>query len=163
MKARIISFHCVLRNKVGIIISSTFNHDVITHGDIRGDEKPGQLLKGLADSLQGLKKGDKKEVCLSAEQAYGFYDPKLVLEVPRSGFTEGSSLQVGQQVLTQSDEGETKTFRVVQATSNSVTLDGNHPLAGQDLIFEIDTIDTREATSEEIAESCFSHSNHYFH
>jgi FKBP-type peptidyl-prolyl cis-trans isomerase SlyD len=158
MKAQIVSFHCILKNKVGTIISSTFNHDVITHV-----ERPGNQLKGLIEGLQNLRKGDKRSISLSADQAYGFYKPDLVIEVSRKRLTQSDKLQVGNQVLAQSDDGETKVFRVTQINGNSVTLDGNHPLAGQDLIFEIETTETRDATSEEIAESFFSGSNLLFH
>lgn len=158
MKAQIVSFHCVLKNRVGRVISSTFNRDVITQ-----IEKPGHLLKGLAAKLQDLKKGDKRQVFLSAEEAYGFYDPDLVVEVSRKTLKRFSALQVGYQILGQFKGREIRAFRVVSVDRNRITLDGNHPLAGQDLIFEIETVETRDANSEEIANSCIESSISYFH
>jgi len=158
VKAQIVSFHCVLRNKIGNVISSTFNQDVITH--IHGQ---GEFMKGLAEGLEGLKKGEKRQIFLTAPEAYGFYDPGLVITVSRNGLPQGHSLEVGHQILTQSDNNENQVFRVIQATLNSITLDGNHPLAGQDLIFDIEGIESREATSEEVAESSFKFKNQIFH
>ncbi len=146
MKAQIISFHCVLSDQMGKVISSTFNHDVITHV-----EGPGNLLTGLAEGLQNLRTGEKRRIYLSAEQAYGFYDPDLVIEVPRKELSDGSLLEHGHQVVSQTADGNHKIYRVVQTHGDSVTLDANHPLAGQDLIFEIEATEARDATIAEIA------------
>lgn len=148
MKAQIVSFHCVLRDRVGKIISSTFNNEVLTCVD-----GPGKLLQALAKGLQNLKKGEKRIISLSAEQAYGFYDPELVIRVSRRGISQGQSLQIGNQIITQANDGELKVFRVIQASVTAVTLDGNHPLAGHDLVFDIEAVDAREATAKEIKET----------
>jgi FKBP-type peptidyl-prolyl cis-trans isomerase SlyD len=153
MKAQIVSFHCVLRSRVGNrLISSTFNHDVITAID--ADAAPSEsMLAGLAERLQNLKKGEKRSISLSAQEAYGFYDPSLVRECARADVSHGERLEIGSEVLARTDSGEKKMFRVVAAKSGSVTLDGNHPLAGMDLIFDIEATEARDATTEELAES----------
>jgi FKBP-type peptidyl-prolyl cis-trans isomerase SlyD len=147
-KAQIVSFHCVLKNKVGKVLGSTFNHEVITECEGAGD-----ILKGLAEGLKDLHKGDKRRISLTADQAYGFYDPDLVVKLPRKSLPQGNELEVGNEVLTESEDGERKVFRVVESALESVVLDGNHPLAGQDLVFEIEATAAREATSEEIDDS----------
>lgn len=149
MRAQIVSFHCVLKDRVGKVISSTFNCDVIT----QQNGSAGELLQGLADGMQNLSKGEKRRISLSADKAYGFYDPKLVMECARNKLNDGASLAQGSEVVAHSADGMPKIFRVTQVRGKSVTLDGNHPLAGQDLVFEIETTDAREATSEEIDES----------
>jgi FKBP-type peptidyl-prolyl cis-trans isomerase SlyD len=149
MRAQIVSFHCVLTNRMGRIISSTFNQDVITQADGQRD-----VIKGLAEGLKNLTKGEKRRVELSADQAYGFYDTRLVLNVPRNQLHEGSGLGIGDEVTHPSWNGGPKVFRVIQTDRSTVTLDGNHPLAGQDLIFDIEATEARDATSEEVAESC---------
>jgi len=151
-RAQVVSFHCVLRSQVGNqVLSSTFNHDVITQ--VEGADPQGMMLAGLAEGLQGLKKGEKRKIFLDAKQAYGFYEPGLVKECPRGEISNGRELSVGAEVVMHSPEGERKVFRVVQATSRTITLDGNHPLAGMDLVFDIEATEAREATSEEIADS----------
>jgi FKBP-type peptidyl-prolyl cis-trans isomerase SlyD len=150
-KAQIVSFHCVLKDKIGNIISSTFNHDVITRlEDHDGSE---DFLKGLAEGLQDLKKGERRRIFLPADQAYGFYDPRLVVELPRRIFERGKAIQIGHEVQTLSQAGDLRFFKVVAATSDMLTLDGNHPLAGQDLIFEIEATDARDASIEELEEA----------
>ena len=164
MKAQIISFHCVLKDPLGRIISSSFNHDVLTEkpsisphrkmtpspGQSCGASDHHEQLKALNDRLQNLKKGEKRRIFLSAEEAYGLYDPELLIEVARKKLPRGRSLQIGYQVVTRSQDGEWRLFRVIAADSNRVTLDGNHPLAGQDLLFDIEATSARDATAEEL-------------
>jgi FKBP-type peptidyl-prolyl cis-trans isomerase SlyD len=153
MKAKIVSFNCILRSRVGNrFISSSFNHDVITTPS-GGGAPSDALLSGLADSLQDLKTGEKRRIFLSAQEAYGFYDPELVRECSRGEVSDGDRLEVGSEVLARAASGERKMFRVVEAKAGSVTLDANHPLAGMDLIFDIEATEAREATTEELAES----------
>jgi FKBP-type peptidyl-prolyl cis-trans isomerase SlyD len=147
MKAQIVSFHCVLKDRIGKIISSTFNHDVITYIQGQNDQ-----LQGLVEGLQNLKKGEKRKISVAAQKAYGFYDPELVVEFARRSLEHGSELTAGQEVTTELN-GERRTFRVIKASRDSVTLDANHPLAGQDLVFEIETTAARFATAQEIQES----------
>lgn len=146
MKAQIVSFHCVLKNKLGQVISSTFNRDVINQL-----EKGTTKLQGLVNGLQDVKKGEKRLIQVTADLAYGFYDPAFVFEVPRSELSQGSRLVVGNEVLTRSTtDGHVRVFRVINTANDYVVLDGNHPLAGQDLIFDIEVTSAREALHEEL-------------
>src|SRR4051794_34112993 len=111
MKAQIVSFHCVLRDRVGKVISSTFNNEVLTCTDGQG-----KLLRGLAEGMENLKKGEKRQITLPADQAYGFYDPELVIKVSRKGIVQGDNLQLGNQIITQAKDGELKIFRVIQTS-----------------------------------------------
>lgn len=158
MKAQVVSFHCVLKDITGRLISSTFNQEVITH-----TEGPQQMLRGLAQGLQDLKKGEKRRVVLRAAQAYGYYDPQLVIEIPRKRLYQGEHLRLGQQVQAQFHDGGLQMLRVISISRNRVTLDGNHPLAGQDLVFEIEATEAREASAEEIAASTPTGAVRYLH
>jgi FKBP-type peptidyl-prolyl cis-trans isomerase SlyD len=111
------------------------------------------VLGGLAEGLQNLQKGEKRRICLSAERAYGFYDPDKVIARAKDEFPRGEELKAGDHILIFSDSGQKRSYRVVEINGDHVLLDGNHPLAGQDLIFEIETVDARDATLEEIRES----------
>lgn len=148
MGAQVVSFRCVLKNRVGQILSSTVNQDVITFSE--GQE---QILKGLANGLKNLTKGEKRQIRLPAEQAYGFYDLALVIRRTRSQIVGGGALRVGDEVPHPSWEGRPRVFRVVQTDGQSLVLDGNHPFAGEDLIFEIEATEARDATPGELAES----------
>jgi FKBP-type peptidyl-prolyl cis-trans isomerase SlyD len=116
MQAQIISFHCILTDKVGKVISSTFNKDVITQGQ-------SGFLKGLSEGLQNLQEGEKRRISLSASDAYGFYYPELVMEVLRRRFPEGNKLVVGDQVLLPVKGKRLRAFWVVQAGKTTLNLD----------------------------------------
>ena len=140
MRVQIVSFHCVLKNKLGHFISSSFNQDVATSGVA----DTANALPGFIEGLKGLKKGQKKKICVDADQAYGFYNPKLILEVPRSKFDGGKELRIGHQVMANfAHEDEPRVYRVVGATKGTVMVDGNHPLAGQDLVFDVEVTSSR--------------------
>ena len=143
MNPQIISFNCLLKNRAGKFISSTYNRDVLTalnSGDVQ--------LVGLSKGMQNLKKGEKRKIILSAAEAYGFYDPKKIILFPIQKLSKG--IRLGQSVSVIGKSGLSRTYTVIQFHKNMVSLDGNHPLAGQDLIFEIEALDVREATIEEV-------------
>lgn len=156
MKPQVISFHCVLKNNLGKVISLTFNRDVLTHG-------PGDHLLGLSKGLYNLKAGEKRRIFLPAPQAYGYYDLSLVIEVPRKKLSQGSKLKIGDKVSLRTRGKSLRIFRVVQGNSRTLTLDGNHPLAGQDLIFDVEGVHIRDATQEEIKEINFDCASQIYH
>ena len=159
MKAQIVSFHCVLKNNLGQVISSSFNRDVINQ-----IEKGGCRLQGLFAGLQDLKPGEKRQIAVAANQAYGLYDPGLVIEVRRSELIHGKYLEIGSDILRRVEpRGLAQVFRVVHTKMNSVVLDGNHPLAGQDLVFDIEVISAREALAEDLEKSSFLEMNRHIH
>jgi FKBP-type peptidyl-prolyl cis-trans isomerase SlyD len=144
--AQVISFNCLLKNRAGKLISTTVNRDVLTLV-----EDHNAVLPGLVNGLQNLKPGDKRSISLRAEEAYGLYDPNKVILFPRNLLPE--NVRSGQSVTIVGKSGTPRTYRIAEFHKNMVSLDGNHPLAGQDLIFEIETLSAREATREEINES----------
>lgn len=146
MNTQIISFNCLLKNFAGQVISSSYNHDVLTAVD---DEKA--MLLGLAKNLQNMKKGEKRIISLSAKDAYGFYDPQKIILYPRRKLPK--DIRRGTAVSIVGKSGKLRTYTVIELHSDMVSLDENHPLAGQDLIFEIEALSVRAATSDEIEES----------
>ncbi len=146
MDSQIISFNCILKNTAGHLISSTYNRDVLTAID--NDQA---MLLGLSRGLLNLKKGEKRKISLSAAEAYGFYDLKKIILYPTKKLPK--DLRVGQSISIVGKSGSLRTYKIVQFHSDMVSLDGNHPLAGQDLIFEIEALDVRDATAEEVVAS----------
>jgi FKBP-type peptidyl-prolyl cis-trans isomerase SlyD len=144
MKAQVISFKCHLKNKAGKLISFTYNRDVLT----LGEETPGLMLAGLNRGLRDLKKGEKRVLNLSAEEAYGLYDPQKIILFPLKKLPH--QVRKGEMINIISKSGVKRAYTVLEIHSDLVSLDGNHPLAGQDLIFEIEALDAREATHQEI-------------
>lgn len=149
MKAQIVSFHCVLKNSLGQLISSSFNRDVITYHP-RG---AAMELPALAAGLQEVKPGEHRKIAVAAAQAYGLYNPALTRTVKRKTLMTTGAPAIGDRVHLQDDQGSFRLYRITKVIGDLVYLDANHPLAGQDLVFDIDVVDARDATEEEILES----------
>lgn len=146
MSVQVISFNCLLKNKAGKLISSTFNSEVLNLAENQSD-----VLSGLVMGLQNIKTGEHRKISLTAEQAYGLYDPRKVIFYPRKKLP--ANLRNGETISIVGKSGTSRSYKVLQFHDDMVSLDGNHPLAGQDLIFEIEVLSAREATREEIEES----------
>lgn len=150
MKAQIVSFHCVLKNKLGQVLGSSFNQDVINQLDEATSKHGGQRLRGLVAGIQNVHQGEKRQFSVPAHEAYGPYDPDLLLNVRRSDLSQEESLEIGSEIMSlPTRTGEKRAFRVVSVTGDTVVLDGNHPFAGQDLIFDIEVISARDAERED--------------
>ncbi|MCM2281053.1 MAG: peptidylprolyl isomerase [Bdellovibrionaceae bacterium] len=124
--------------------------------EIRSPESPalyihgrGQLLSEVEAVLEGKTPGFSTTVRLEARQAYGEYQPELAIEMPREAFPQGQALDVGMKFDTVGPDGKPLVVRVTAVDSDVVTLDGNHPLAGISLLFEVRVLDVREASEEE--------------
>ncbi len=145
MKAQIVSLQCVLKNRLGKVLSSSYCQEVLTTAPGEGP------LKGLSKALVNLQKGEHRKIAVTASEAYGFYDPGLVLICSREDFPSRLPMRLGQAMEVEDDQGKTRMYRVSEVGTERVTLDANHPLAGQDLIFEIVALSARDATPEEIS------------
>ena len=100
----------------------------------------GQLIPGFEQAVVGMEQGDSKTVKIPAEQAYGPRNEEMVLEVPREQFPSHIKPVVGQQLeLHQADQVIGVT--ITEVSDNNVTLDANHPLAGEDLTFDIQLVE----------------------
>ncbi len=110
----------------------------------------GNIIPGLERELEGRKQGEELSVTIPPDQAYGQRNDELVQQVPRSAFDSLDKLDIGMRVQAQDSNGRVITLKVVDIQNDQVTVDGNHPLAGQNLHFDIRVLDVREATSEEI-------------
>ncbi|RME81815.1 MAG: peptidylprolyl isomerase [Zetaproteobacteria bacterium] len=107
------------------------------------------LIPGLERELEGHKKGDRVEVTVEPEDAYGEYDPGMTQVVPRSMFEGVDEIEVGMQFQAQTPQG-VHIVKIAKVDGDQITIDGNHPLAGERLHFDITVRDVREATPEEI-------------
>lgn len=144
MNPKVVTFHYTLKDTGGKVLESSHGADPLSYL-----EGVGQIIPGLENALQGSKKGDKKTVHVPAAQAYGEYDKNLVVQVPRAQIPK-KDVQVGDQFHADSG-GHTQVVVVTEVTDQFVKVDGNHPLSGQDLNFDVEVTDVREATKEEMA------------
>ena len=96
-----------------------------------------QVIAGFEAGVTGMAVGDSKTITIPAEQAYGAYDDDLVLVVERGQFPADLTPEVGQMLKLQQPGGETVDVMITEVTDEQVTLDANHPLAGEDLTFDL--------------------------
>lgn len=141
----VIKLHYAVSDSEGTLIDSSYDHEPLAV--IQGS---GYLIPGLESALDGREAGDKFEVDVKAEDAYGERFDGYVQTVPKEVMQGIEDLQVGTQLRATTEEGE-QTVIVIDVTDDEITVDGNHPLAGIDLSFDVEVLEVREATEEEIA------------
>ena len=108
------------------------------------------LIAGFNNAVLGMKKGQKKVANLSADQAYGQVNPAARTKAPKTAFPPDFEFKVGEKVFGQSPNGQPMMAKIVEVLDTEVELDLNHPLAGKDLIFEIELVDaSRDVTNTE--------------
>lgn len=105
----------------------------------------GQIIPGLDAAIPGMTVGDKKTVTVPCEQAYGEVDPGRRTSIPREQIPPDVPVEVGTRLQMQAPSGQPVPVVVVAADEASVTLDANHPLAGQDLTFDIELVAIKRA------------------
>ncbi len=110
----------------------------------------GQLVPGLERGIEGMSKGDLRSVKVPAADAYGDYDPEAVFEIERSDFPRPDEVTVGDEFVAESDDGESIAITILEVNGDACVVDTNHPLAGEDLRFEVTVLDVRPATDGEI-------------
>lgn len=113
----------------------------------------GMLVPGLEKALTGLEVGARKDIVVSPEEGFGERDEELVLEVDRSEMPRPEAVEVGDELVAESPDGEEALMRVVAIKKDAVVLDGNHPLAGETLTYSVFVRDVRPATDDEISEA----------
>lgn len=110
----------------------------------------GNIIPGLENALEGKEKGEELSVTIEPKEGYGEYDESLMFEVGKEQFQDASQIQEGMQVQAQNSNGEVQIFTIKSIGDEKVTLDANHPLAGQTLHFDVEVSDVREPTEEEL-------------
>ena len=142
MSPRVISFHYTLTDPQGTKIDSSDGHDPLTYM-----EGAGQIIPGLEDRMKDLKKGEKKKIQVPAVEGYGEREQKYIIAVPLDKLPP--DVKVGDQFALGGDP-EGHPFSVIEVNSTHATMDANHPLAGVDLTFDVEVVEIRDATPEEV-------------
>ena len=105
----------------------------------------GQVIKGLDSAIPGMSVGDKKDVHVPCMEAYGAVNPDARQAVSRAQFPDSIPLEIGTQLQMQTPQGQVVQVNIADVTDTDVTLDANHPLAGQDLNFAIEIVGSEPA------------------
>ena len=101
----------------------------------------GQVIPGLDREIAGMVVGDTKTVTVAADEAYGPRQPEAVQEVPRDAVPAGINLVVGNRLQATTADGGQMVVTIAAVSDETVTMDANHPLAGEDLVFEVELVE----------------------
>jgi len=132
-----------LKDVDGTVLESSVGADPLAY--LHGHQN---IIVGLESELQGKSQGDNLEVTVEPARAYGEHNKDMVQVVDRNLF-EGMDVKPGIQFQAQTGQG-VQVVTVVSADEDEVTIDGNHPMAGKTLVFEVEVLEVREASAEEL-------------
>ena len=141
---KVVLIHYTLTDDAGKVLDSSSGGEPLAY--LHGQ---GNLISGLEKALDGRQAGDKLSVRVEPADGYGVRDDSLVQQVPRRQFG-GANVQPGMQFNAQTSQGHARVVTVTHIAGDMVTVDGNHPLAGEVLNFDVEVTDVRDASEEEL-------------
>jgi FKBP-type peptidyl-prolyl cis-trans isomerase SlyD len=145
VKNSVVSFDYTLKDPDGNLIDSSEGNEPLSY--IQG---LGHIIPGLERAMDGKQSGDQFQITIPPEDAYGQYDEELVQTIPKKHFEQNVEIVPGMQ-FTAEREGQHYTITVIEVQKEDIIVDGNHPLAGIELNFDVNIKEVREATSEELS------------
>jgi FKBP-type peptidyl-prolyl cis-trans isomerase SlyD len=154
---QVVTINYILTDSEGEIIDSTSEGKSFSF--LSGTE---QILPKLEEAIGGMLIGSKKIVALTAADAYGEYFDDAVQVLQRSEFPKEMEIKEGMEFVTNAPDGSQMPFVISQITDEQITVDFNHPLAGEDLTFDVELLDLRDATPQEL-EHGHAHGAHGHH
>ncbi|MGB0669692.1 MAG: FKBP-type peptidyl-prolyl cis-trans isomerase [Porticoccaceae bacterium] len=140
-----VSFHYTLTDDDGQQLDSSVGKEPLAY--LHG---AGNIIPGLENALTGKAVGDAMTVAVAAAEGYGEVQKELIQDVPRSSFQGIDEIEVGMQFEAQTGQGGPVPVTVTAVTDEMITVDGNHPLAGKNLNFDVTIEAVRDATEEEL-------------
>lgn len=153
----VVSIYYELTNDAGEVLDASQQGEPLTY--LHGAHN---IIPGLEKQLLGKTTGDALQVKVQPEEGYGILQPELMQQVPRDAFPDPDNIAVGMRFSAESDDGHVSVV-VTEVTDSTVTVDGNHPLAGVVLNFDIKIADVRSATAEEISHGHVHTPGHHHH
>ncbi len=142
---KVVGFHYTLRNDSGAVVDSSQGGEALSY--LHG---AGNIVPGLENALTGKKIGDQLKVKVSPSEGYGERFEEGVQQIPRDQFPPGIDIQVGMQFGAEGPDGSPVPVWVIGIAPDTVTIDFNHPMAGQNLNFEVAIASVRDASPEEM-------------
>jgi len=145
-KDKVVLMHYTLKNDAGDVIDSSDGADPLPF--LQGH---GNIIPGLESALEGSKVGDKLDVSIKPEEGYGERMQDAIQEIPSSALQGVDEVKVGMQLQSQDKDGNAFLVSVTKIEDDKITVDGNHPLAGQTLHFSVSIESIRKAEAEELS------------
>jgi FKBP-type peptidyl-prolyl cis-trans isomerase SlyD len=145
-KGKVVSLKYLLKNSEGVELDRAEADEPFEY--LHGAD---QILRSLEASLEKLKVGDKKTVRLTPADGYGEVNPHLRLTLERSALPADMPLEPGLQFEASIGDGQDAVFTIQKVEKEKILVDGNHPLAGQTLCFDLEVVAVRDATPEELS------------
>jgi FKBP-type peptidyl-prolyl cis-trans isomerase SlyD len=143
-RGAVVQFNYTLTDDDGNILDSNADCDPLAY--LHGYDN---IIPGLERGLEGSSAGYKSQVVVEATDGYGEADEEAIFEVARDQFPEGVPIEPGMQFVGETPSGDTP-LKVVAVNENEVVVDANHPLAGKRLHFDVEVVDVRPASDEEL-------------
>ena len=141
---RVVTIHYTLKDDSGTVLDSSAGGEPLAY--IQGH---GNLVSGLEKALEGKEDGNTLKVVVTPAEGYGTHDAALIQRVPKRSLQGSGDIKKGMQFQARTEDGM-RLFTVTAVIGDMVTLDGNHPLADQTLHFDVEIVEVREATTEEL-------------
>ncbi len=141
----VVAIHYTLTNNAGEVIDSSEGKDPLKY--LHG---AGNIIPGLENALVDCCVGDKKDVVVEPRDGYGERDENLVQKLPREAFGGIDTIEVGMEFQAQGQDGSVQYVSVEKVEDDGITINANHPLAGETLNFAVSVEEVREATESEI-------------
>ena len=155
-RQRVVSIHYTLTNDQGEVLDSSEGREPLSY--LEGAQN---IIPGLENALVSLQQGDSLKVSVEPQDAYGERHDHLVQSVPRNAFEGVDEVLPGMQFHAETPNG-LQVIQVVDVDGDSVTIDANHPLAGERLHFDVEIVSARDASEEEVAHG-HSHDGGHHH
>ena len=156
-KDKVVLMHYTLKNDAGDVIDSSDGGDPLPF--LQGH---GNIIPGLESALEGSKVGDKLDVSIKPEEGYGERMQDAIQEIPSSALQDIDEVKVGMQLQSQDQDGNAFIVNVIKVEDDKITVDANHPLAGETLHFSVSIESVRKAEAEELSHG-HVHSNGHEH
>jgi len=145
-KDKVVLMHYTLKNDAGEVIDSSDGADPLPF--LQGH---GNIIPGLESALEGSKVGDKLDVSIKPKDGYGERMQDAIQEIPSSALQDIDEVKVGMQLQSQDQDGNAFLVNVTKIEDDKITVDANHPLAGQTLHFSVSIESVRKAEAEELS------------
>jgi FKBP-type peptidyl-prolyl cis-trans isomerase SlyD len=142
---KVVTLNFTLKDEEGNVIESTENAEPFHF--LSGNN---QILPKLEEAVDGMPVGSKKNVVIGCPDAYGEYNEKAIRLAKRADFPQDARIEIGRDYQVNTKDGKYMSFTITKIEGDNITIDFNHPLAGKNLEFDLELVDVRDASPDEI-------------